>query len=86
MQESTESLRKTLDNDNFSKVNDLLASSLLRMGTFDKSVKDMQDLSSKLNDTANQMIDNVEGIEKANINYIKEVNNSTQLLREKTRK
>ena len=32
------------------------------------------------------MIDNVEGIEKANVDYIKEVNNSTQLLREKTRK
>lgn len=86
MQSSAESLRKTLDNDNFTKVNDLLASSLLRMGTFDKSVKSMQDLSLKLNDTANEMINNVEGIEKANVNYIKEVNNSTQLLREKTRK
>lgn len=86
MQSSAESLRKTLDNDNFNKVNDLLASSLLRMGTFDKSVKSMQDLSSKLNDTANEMINNVEGIEKANVNYIKQVNNSTQLLREKTRK
>jgi hypothetical protein len=86
MQISTESLRKTVDNDNFSKINDLLASTLLRMGMFDKSVKDMEDLSSKLNNTATQMIDNVEGIEKANVDYIKEVNNSTQLLREKTRK
>ena len=86
MQKSTESLRKTVDNDNFSKINDLLASTLLRMGMFDKSVKDMEDLSSKLNNTATQMIDNVEGIEKANVDYIKEVNNSTQLLREKTRK
>jgi hypothetical protein len=86
MQESTESLRKTVENDNFSKINDLLASSLLRMGKFDKSVKSMEDLSSKLNNTATQMIENVDGIEKANVDYIKEVNNSTQLLREKTRK
>ena len=56
------------------------------MGNYDKSIKDMQDLSSKLNNTATQMIENVDGIEKANVDYIKEVNNSTQLLREKTRK
>jgi len=86
MQESTESLRKTVNNDNFSKVNDLLAASLLRMGTFDKSVKNFQDLSVKVEGYASEMINNVEDIEKANVDYIKEVNNSTQLLREKTRK
>ena len=59
---------------------------MLRMETFDKSVKDIQGLSTKLNDTSSQMIENVEGIEKANVEYIKQVNNSTQLLREKTRK